>query len=224
MSSSPVELAPGLWRWATRHPEWHPGRFGAEVACFALDAGDELLLIDPLLPIGDDGPVLDVLDGLASGRAVHVLITIGYHVRSAEPLAERHGGQVWGPPNCASRLRDPSRLRELEPGVPGPGGATAYAIGRPVRGERPLWLPSHHAVAFGDAVVTTPEGELRMWAHESLDDRRRRFYRDRFAPTLAPLVELPVERVLVTHGEPVLADGAAALREALAGEPWNVRG
>jgi glyoxylase-like metal-dependent hydrolase (beta-lactamase superfamily II) len=224
MSSSPVELAPGLWRWATRHPEWHPGRFGAEVACFALEAGDELLLVDPLLPTDDDGPVLDVLDRLASARAVHALITIGYHVRSAEPLADRYGGQVWGPSNCASRLRDPSRLRELEPGVSGPGGATAYAIGRPVRTERPLWLPSHRAVAFGDAVVTTPEGELRMWAHQALDERHRRFYRDRFAPTLTPLLELPVERVLVTHGEPVLAGGAAALREALAGEPWSLRG
>jgi hypothetical protein len=224
MSSSPVELAPGLWRWATRHPEWHPGLFGAEVACFALEAGDELLLIDPLLPGDDDAPVLDVLDRSANGRAVHVLITIGYHVRSAEPLCERYDARLWGPANCASRLRVASRLQTLEPGAPGPGGATAFAIGRPVRSERPLWLPSHAAVAFGDAVVTTPEGELRMWMHQAPDERRLRFYRDRFAPTLAPLCDLPVERVLVTHGEPVLEDGATALREALGREPWVHRG
>jgi hypothetical protein len=221
MSSTPVELAPGLWRWATRHPEWHPGRFGAEVACFALEAGEELLLVDPLLPADDDAPVLEVLDRLARDRAVHVLITIGYHARSGEPLAERYDGGLWGPANVAARLRDGSRLRELEPGATGPGGATAHAIGRPPRSERPLWLPSHRAVAFGDAVVTTPAGELRMWCHDKVDDKRRRFYRERFAPTLAPLAELPVERVLVTHGEPVLAGGSDALREALAADPWQ---
>ena len=32
---------------------------------------------------------------------------------------------------------------------------------------------------------------------------------------LRPLLELPVERVLVTHGEPVLEDGHEALAKAL---------
>ncbi len=221
---APVELAPGLWRWAARHPDWHPGEFGAEVASFAMEVEHELLLVDPLLPANDGEPVTDVLDRLAGGRVVHALITIGYHVRSAEPLCERYGGDLWGPPNCASRLRNPSRLRTLEPGAPGPAGVTAFAIGRPLRTERPLWLPSHAALAFGDAVVTTPAGELRMWAQEPADDRRRRFYRERFAPTLAPLLELPVRRVLVTHGAPVVEDGAAALRAAVEADPWFHRG
>jgi hypothetical protein len=112
----------------------------------------------------------------------------------------------------------------LEPGAPGPAGAAAFLIGRPVRSERPLWLPSHRALAFGDAVVTTPDGALRLWAQKPLDDRGRRWYRERFAPTLAPLLDLPAQRVLVTHGAPVLEDGADALREALDAEPWFHRG
>src|SRR3954454_24902760 len=96
-------IGPGLWRWTARHPEWHPGDFGAEVASFALDAGGDLLLIDPLLPADDDRPVLELLDGLAKGRAVHALITIGYHVRSAEALCERYGGRVYGPRTGESR-------------------------------------------------------------------------------------------------------------------------
>jgi hypothetical protein len=115
-------------------------------------------------------------------------------------------------------------LRELEPGTPGPAGVTAFAIGRPVRGERPLWLPSHRALAFGDAVVTTPEGDLRLWGQSPLDDRRRRWYRESFVPTLAPLLDLSVQRVLVTHGAPVLEDGATALRAAVAADPWSRRG
>ena len=72
--------------------------------------------------------------------------------------------------------------------------------------------------------MTTPEGDLRVWLHDPIDDKRLRWYRDRFAPTLHPLLELPVERVLVTHGEPVLEDGAKTLREAVAAEPWYHRG
>jgi energy-coupling factor transporter ATP-binding protein EcfA2 len=94
--SEPVELAPGLWRWAARHPEWHPGRFGAEVASFALVVADELLLVDAPLPAEDPAHVLDVLDQLAVGRGVHCLITIGYHVRSAEELARRYSARIWG--------------------------------------------------------------------------------------------------------------------------------
>ena len=84
-----MELGPGLWRWTARHPDWHPGRFGAEVASFALEAGEELLLVDPLLPVDDDALVLGVLDRLAGSHDVHALITIGYHVRSAEPTRGR---------------------------------------------------------------------------------------------------------------------------------------
>jgi hypothetical protein len=210
------ELAPGLLHWTARHPDWHPSGFGDEVGCFALVTPEALLVIDPLA----DEPRIAELGALAAGRPVHVLITIGYHVRSAGDLARRLGATVWGPPAAGRRLPGDVPFTELEHGGEGPAGVTAVRIGRPVRGERPLWLPSHGAVAFGDSVVATPEGELRMWAQEPVDERRARFYRERFAPTLAPLLDLPVRAVLVTHGEPVLVDAADALRAAVAREPW----
>ena len=215
------QLADGLWHWTARHPEWHPGVFGAEVGSYALRAGDELLLVDPLVP--DDARAA-VDDLVAGARAVHVLITIGYHARSAEALADRYGCRIYGPQRVASRLRDLSLLVVLEPGADGPAGVRAFAIGRPVRGERPLWLPSHRAIAFGDAVVTTPAGDLRVWAQERPDARRVRWYHERFNPTLQPLVALKPQRILTTHGAPVLASGGAALRAALASGPWYSRG
>jgi hypothetical protein len=154
-----IEIVPGIWRWTARHPEWHPGEFGAEVASFAL--------------------------------------------------------------TCAKRLRDESLLSE---DTTGPAGVTVYGIGRPRRSERPIWIPSHGALAFGDALVANPRRELRIWVQHPVDDRIRSFYRDRFAPTLDPLLELPVEHVLVTHDEAVTGDGAQALREAAASEPWYHRG
>lgn len=217
------ELAPGLHRWTARHPDWHPGEgdgFGAEVASFALAAGDDLLLIDPLVP--DDEPAL--LDALADAASkTYILITIGYHVRSAAALSARYDAPIHGPAQAGQRLESKA-FTLLEPGTTAPAGVLAHAIGRPRRGETPLWLPSHDAIAFGDALVTTPDGDLRMWCQEKVDDRRRAFYRDRFAPTLDPLIARQPARVLPTHGAPVLAGGAEALRAAVAAGPWYHRG
>jgi hypothetical protein len=223
---TPQRLADGLWRWTARHPQWHPGEFGREVASFAVLAPDTLLLVDPLLP-EDDGPVLDVLDAAAAdaGGAVAILVTIPYHARSAEVLWERYragGGAIHGHPNVAKRLRDRSALRPVQPGDTLPGGAVAHAVGSPRRSELPLHLPSHDALAFGDAVVEAG-GRLRVWAQRTLDDRVLRWHRERLNPTLRPLLELGARRVLVTHGEPVLADGTAALAAALDDEPWYHR-
>ena len=84
MSPAPEQLADGLWRWTARHPEWHPGDFGSEVASFALKAGDETILVDPLLPPEADA-VLDLIDR-ELGERLAILITIPYHVRSSEEI------------------------------------------------------------------------------------------------------------------------------------------
>ena len=48
----------------------------------------------------------------------------------------------------------------------------------------------------------------------------KRFYRERFNPTLEPLLELDFDRVLVTHGGPVMKNGKRELRGALRAQPW----
>src|SRR5215212_4190904 len=97
------KLTSGLWRWTARHPEWHPREFGADVACFAAQAGDATLLIDPLLP-PEPQPVLDAVDGMLGDRLA-ILITIPYHVRSSEELWERYRKDaettIHGHPACA---------------------------------------------------------------------------------------------------------------------------
>jgi len=178
VSAQPEQLAEGLWRWTTRHPEWHPGEFGREVACYALRAPHALLLVDPLLPEKDDGAVVDTLDEAAGDEPVAILITIPYHARSAEALSERYRSQ-----------------------------------GASIHGDE---------LAFGDCVVEEG-GRLRVWSEPRVDDRVRRFHAERFNPTLRPLLELGAERVLVTHGAPVLSGGTRALAEALDADPWYHR-
>ena len=220
------ELAAGLWRWTARHPQWHPGEFGAEVASFAARAGDDtLLLIDPQLP-PDPSEVLAVLDDQVRER-VAILISIPYHVRSAEELWKRYRRDaettIHGHPAAAKRLEDTTGFREIDPGSALPGGVTAHTIGKPRRHEMPLHLPSHDALVFGDAVVEL-DGELKVWSSEKVDSKVERFYRERFNPTLEPLLELDFERVLVTHGRPLLDGGKQALRAALKAEPWYHHG
>jgi alkanesulfonate monooxygenase SsuD/methylene tetrahydromethanopterin reductase-like flavin-dependent oxidoreductase (luciferase family) len=221
-------ITEGLWRWTARHPEWHPGGFGDEVAAFAADAGDgTLLLIDPLLP-PDPEPVLDVLDERAGASTrVAILISIPYHVRSSEKLWKRyrkgHEVTIHGHRACAKRLNDTSAFHEIDPAVPLPAGVTAHAIGKPRRHETPLHVPSHGALVFGDAVAET-DGRLVMWAADKVDTKVDRFYRERFAPTLEPLLELDFDRVLVTHGQPVMKNGKKALADGLRAKPWYHHG
>ena len=44
------QIAHGIWSWTARHPEWHPGVFGARVVSFALPGNGRTVLIDPLAP------------------------------------------------------------------------------------------------------------------------------------------------------------------------------
>lgn len=221
MSEEPEQLAKGLWRWTERHPEWHPGEFGREVACFAVQAGEDTLLIDPLLP-EDDSAVFALVDEILTDRLT-VLVTIPYHVRSAEAIWRRYRKQaettIRGHAGAAKRLDDRSGFREIDPAAELPGGVTAHRIGKPRRQETPLHLPSHGALVFGDAVAEV-DGRLRVWSDRKVDDKVDRFYRERFNPTLEPLLDLDFERVLVTHGQPVMKDGPRALRSALGSKPW----
>lgn len=212
------ELASDLWSWTARHPEWHPrDEFGSEVRSYALRHGAGTILIDPLVPADGEALLAD-LDRVVTG-GVAILITIPYHARSAELLWRRYrrDAAVWGHRAVAKRLAGDVPLRTIEPGVTLPGGARAFAIGNPRRFETPLYLPSQRALAFGDAVVEAG-GKLRVWLQQLITEERLAWYQRRFLPTLAPLSQLDVEQVLVTHGRPVLEDGALAA--ALDAPPW----
>jgi hypothetical protein len=64
----------------------------------------------------------------------------------------------------------------------------AYMSGRPRHYEMPLHLPSHDALPFVDALVTTPDGELASGPTSRPDGGQLRWYRERFVATFTPLV------------------------------------
>ncbi len=69
-----------------------------------------------------------------------------------------------------------------------------------------------------------PSEGPRIWSGEKVDDRVRRFYAERFVPTLLPLLDLDWDRLLFTHGPSIVTDGKAGLREAIAAPVWYHRG
>ncbi len=96
-----------------------------------------------------------------------------------------------------------------------PGGIRAHATARP--SELVFWLPDHRALVVGDVLLgagakpRATDDPLRLcperWLGKATHADLRR--------SLRPLLDLPVERVLVSHGTPVLR-GAAALETVLA--------
>ena len=223
-TASAHEIGEHLWRWERRHPEWHPGQFGATVASYAIRVGGATLLIDPLVDDEQD-PILDELDAIADGP-VRILISIPYHTRSAELLWCRYrtlDARILGHEFVRKRLHDSSGFHPLVGGEDLDGVARFHRIGRPARAEIPIEIPSQRALVFGDAVIETG-GQLRVWDAPLTGERRQRWYAERLLPTLRALAESDPERILVTHGQAVLRDGRRELEGALARGPWQPGG
>jgi hypothetical protein len=215
------EIVTGIWCWQRRPRGLRPGDFGVRTS-YAVAAGGETLLVDPLVS-GDDDPALDALDDLVRGRA-RILISKPFHTRSAEPLWRRYrraGARIHGHPEVATRLGDTSGFVAATGGSDVGGVARFHPLGSPPRAEQPIEIPAHRALVFGDAVVETGGGELRVWEGPLNTERRRRWWHTRYLPTLDRLAALDAQHVLVTHGQAVVGEGAAALRRALDRDPWQ---
>ena len=76
-----------------------------------------------------------------------------------------------------------------------------------------FWLPEHRTPIPPDRILGAAEGGLRLCPESWL--YWVRINRQELRAPLMPLLELSIQRVLVSHGEPVLSDGAAALRSCL---------
>jgi glyoxylase-like metal-dependent hydrolase (beta-lactamase superfamily II) len=183
------------------------------VSSYALVDDDALVLIDPLVPGDGEERFWRALDDdVLHHGPPHILLTVFYHARSSATIAARYdGSRIFAP---AARIDD---ARERVPGTqPYELGETLVAgieaKGTEHRGEAVLWIPSHHALAAGDLLLGTPDGGVRVvpddWLRPGVTGAMIR-------EGLAPLLELPIELVLLTHGDPVLADGRAALARAL---------
>jgi hypothetical protein len=85
-----------------------------------------------------------------------------------------------------------------------------------VRGETIFWLPQPGALVVGDRIVGTEDRRgLRLCPASWLRYLPSAITAQDLRGLLRPLLQLPVQLVLVSHGEPVLAGGHDALARAL---------
>src|SRR5262249_53376805 len=97
-----VRIAEGLWRWTAEHPNWEnwPGREreAREVGCVYYEAADATVLVDPLVPAGEEDDFCRYLDADVERRGlpVVVLITPDWHRRSTNDLAARYDARIGG--------------------------------------------------------------------------------------------------------------------------------
>jgi hypothetical protein len=80
-----------------------------------------------------------------------------------------------------------------------------------------FWLAKPRALVAGDRLLGAPGGGLRICPESWLAYLSSGLTSAELRERLRPLLELPVERVLVSHGEPVLSGGRKALEALLAG-------
>jgi hypothetical protein len=192
-----TEIVPGLRRWTAWHEEWRE-----DVGSVAVDTDDGLVLIDPLDPPGE------------LGRPEHILITLFFHARSGAEAPN-----VWADKRLVRRLasRGVDVNRPFTAGDPLPGGIQAVQTAR--ASEVAYWLPQQRAVVIGDVLLgagakpRTTDELLRLCPERWLEGATY----DDLRESLAPLLVLPVVRVLPSHGEPVLRGGGRALAAVLAG-------
>jgi hypothetical protein len=219
----PRQLAEGLWAWAAPHPEWTPERGGVggwepEVTAWLLESDSSTILIDPLLP--SDPADLQWVERRCADRSVHALVTVYWHLRSAEIIQARLGARVWG--NAKTR-EDVEHIVTglIEDQVPLPGGVVPFTP-IPNHGgedETAFWLPRQHALAVGDILIRTPEG-VRIWWEQKTDQLQAE-YHDRVLPSLDRLLDLPIELLLLPHGGPIVENAHEALAVSLRAPTWQ---
>lgn len=217
------KLGPGLWRWTCRHPAWTPDEGGpdgwdAEVGCVYYEAPDAVVVIDPLVPPepAERERFFTALDRDVDRLTlpVAVLLTTHWHERSAVEIRDRYapraGAAVWAAQSFASQLAALPTVAFVE-GDPLPGGIRAIPTSRP--GQLVYWLPGPRALVPGDLLLGDGTGGLRVCPDSWLTgpDAAAGVRR-----ALRPLLDLPVEMVLVSHGAPVLTEARRALGAALA--------
>jgi glyoxylase-like metal-dependent hydrolase (beta-lactamase superfamily II) len=193
------ELQTGVWHWEAPHPDWtpdNPDGWGPEVSSYAIDDGERLLLVDPLAPPSE-------IDELAADRETAIVLTCAWHERDARSLVERRGAAVFVP---SPEEGKPIEGRQLfSAGDRLPVGVETFP-GKETN-DLVLWVESRRALAVGDTLIDRGNGlELPVdWLSEEVT-------REQMVAVLRPLLELPVELVLPTHGAPT---DRAALERAL---------
>ena len=184
-----AEIAPGslaLDGAASRTGEEAADDWEPEVGCVYYEAPEATVLIDPLVP-EERERFSQALDRDVERRGLpQILLTVP--------------GTSAASPSWSSATPRPTRRRPASSRSSWPRSTRRSGGCRSTR----RWSPA--------TCWSAPAGGIEVCPDSWLDERSSH---TSIRAALAPLLELPLERVIVSHGEPVLGDGRAALARAL---------
>ncbi len=204
------DLMPGLWIWRARHPFWRPeDDWQPVVTSTFVESDGERVVLDPIAPSLDNFGLWERLDKTPPTAAVVILPD---HVRDIDLFVRRYRARPYGP---MFFFPDDVPKTKLEPVIADmqlPGGLMALYDGRG-RLETPIWLPRQRTIVFGDA-LTERGGELRVWDCRAGHEKRE-------LPALRDMLELPFERVIVSHADTEPVHSRAEFEKALKRAPWK---
>jgi glyoxylase-like metal-dependent hydrolase (beta-lactamase superfamily II) len=226
------EVRAGVWHWEARHPEWNERQWwGPLVSSYAIDDGARLVLFDPLAPPAE-------IEKLAKERETAIVLTCPWHERDARSLVERFGWPVYVPPpdsqedlmqkfgvTAEQAAGGSPDVRWLLAGDTGEGHFYSAGDRLPVGveafpGMEPndlvLWVESHRALVAGDTLQDRGNGLQFLGDLANNVPAERGVAAEQILEGMQPLLALPVEIVLLTHGTPT---DRAALERALATSP-----
>lgn len=198
------EIAPRLWWWSAPHPEWTKNSFKdgqgwqETVSSYALAGDGALVIFDPQIPV-DESAFWEAIDGEVEQHGPPaILITIFWHVRSAQQLLDRYdGATLWAHEPAADWVGERvPYTNTFNVGDELPGGVESLPMNH--EQEVAYWLPTQSATVVGDTILgydlsarLLPPSWLREG--ESYDEVRRAVQR---------VLKLPANRLLLTHGGP----------------------
>ncbi len=187
---------------------WFSERHGYNFNGLLIRHADGNICIDPVEP-GEER-----LDRIAELGVGHILLTNRNHGRAANAVRARTGARTAiHPDDCAHARGEGTDIdAELTIGERiGPLVVIGAAGKSP--GEVALHWPGRRLLIVGDALIGDPPGRCGLLSETVMDDPAL------LRQSVAKLLELDFEILLVGDGEPILRDGKARLADLVESFP-----
>ena len=197
------EIVPGIWTWR-KYSELHGYDFNGHLV---LDGAGNVC-VDPVEPSGED------MTQIARFGVARIVVTNRNHSRASSLVRARTGAPVAIHPADAPHARAQGLEidEDLAPGQRiGPLRVTAAAGKSP--GEVALHWPERRLLIVGDAIVGHPPGKCGLLREKVMDDPAA------LRRSVAKLLELDFDALLVGDGVSLVAGAKARVKELVAGFP-----
>lgn len=194
------EIVPGLWHWATEHPN-----LGQDVSSYYVSGAAAVL--DPMVPTGG----MAAFDGLPTPE--HVVLSCRHHDRDHARFVDTFGAEFHVSENGAHEYPGEAVTPfavgdEIVPGI------TAVANGPIAPDDTVLAIDVEGgALAFADSLLNSG-GHVGFMPDGLLGDDPEQVRAD-IADAVKALLDRDFEHVLFAHGDPIVGDGHQALEKFL---------